>query len=352
MRTQPLAQTRAVPARHGEARACHPAPRVLTQPRALSPSGVPRARASALAPHAPRSESRKRECRRTHSLDVSFLKRSTPACPVVVRDTQRGRGRLCPHAWPAQHVMQRRSWDCGLACSLMALRGAGYCPDFAFPALPDLEAAVGTSSVWTIDLAFLLRDQGVRPRMFTVTVGVDPSYDRLPFYSTLPHDHDRVSARFRDAAALGVSVEKVRATQLHALMARSWCAWRLTHSLAALAVVAGAAGPHCGRRLLGHCARGCPPPAHLELPLVPCARRQQLHWSLHPALRLLPRRVCVPRPSACGAGWRCGRRPRARLRRVWASDADVPAVWRPQRCAPSLWRHWMRRGAALGRTRT
>lgn len=62
--------------------------------------------------------------------------------------------------------------DCGLACVLMVLRalGATQCD------LPTMRLLCQTTSVWTIDLAHLLRRFGVEVTFCTVTLGANPDF--------------------------------------------------------------------------------------------------------------------------------------------------------------------------------
>ena len=57
----------------------------------------------------------------------------------------------------APHVSQCSNWDCGVACVQMVLRGLSREGERS-----SLLAALGTRSVWTIDLAMLLHRFGVR----------------------------------------------------------------------------------------------------------------------------------------------------------------------------------------------
>ena len=62
--------------------------------------------------------------------------------------------------------------DCGLACVLMVLRalGATQCD------LLTMRLLCQTTSVWTIDLAHLLRRFGVEVTFCTVTLGANPDF--------------------------------------------------------------------------------------------------------------------------------------------------------------------------------
>ncbi|KAI4988762.1 hypothetical protein ZWY2020_036079 [Hordeum vulgare] len=76
------------------------------------------------------------------------------------------------------HVQQAFTWDCGLACVLMVLRTLGLdcCHGIA-----ELELC-RTTSVWTVDLAYLLHKFSVNFSFFTVTIGANPQYSGETFY--------------------------------------------------------------------------------------------------------------------------------------------------------------------------
>ena len=52
------------------------------------------------------------------------------------------------------HVRQSFNWDCGLACTEMALRALGVPASQC--SLAKLRQRVPSSSIWTVDLAFVL----------------------------------------------------------------------------------------------------------------------------------------------------------------------------------------------------
>ncbi|XP_058014264.1 protein GUCD1 isoform X3 [Ahaetulla prasina] len=71
-------------------------------------------------------------------------------------------------------LQQLYHWDCGLACSRMALRYLNLLNDEDFQrAVRDLQL---TKSIWTIDLAYLMRHFGVNHLFCTQTLGVDKGY--------------------------------------------------------------------------------------------------------------------------------------------------------------------------------
>ena len=64
------------------------------------------------------------------------------------------------------------------------------------------------TSVWTVDLAYVLHHFGVRFRFLTTTVGVDPAYQAEPFYKpTLDADSLRVNDLFAKAKDHNVAIE-------------------------------------------------------------------------------------------------------------------------------------------------
>ena len=77
--------------------------------------------------------------------------------------------------------------------------------------LPGLRAAVGTRSIWTIDLAHLLASCGCPPTLLTVTLGANPSYATERFYAAeMEADAVRVAGLFqvRGRAWAAGSVER------------------------------------------------------------------------------------------------------------------------------------------------
>lgn len=85
--------------------------------------------------------------------------------------------------------------------------------------LSALHALAATRSVWTIDLAVLLRRFGVAVTLVTLTPGVHPGYARHAFYAgQLEEDASRVERLFGQASGLGVRVvtRSLSAPQLRA----------------------------------------------------------------------------------------------------------------------------------------
>ncbi|XP_060050036.1 protein GUCD1 isoform X2 [Erinaceus europaeus] len=108
---------------------------------------------------------------------------------------------------PVPIIQQLYHWDCGLACSRMVLRYLGQLDDCEFEsALQELRL---TRSIWTIDLAYLMRHFGVRHRFCTQTLGVDKGYKNQSFYRKhFDTEETRVNQLFAQAKACKVLVEK------------------------------------------------------------------------------------------------------------------------------------------------
>ncbi|KAK3246418.1 hypothetical protein CYMTET_44044 [Cymbomonas tetramitiformis] len=121
------------------------------------------------------------------------------------------------HSWSTQAVQSRRSyvvnvphvrqsynWDCGLACVLMVLRSLGVmkCD------LRCLRSLCPTTSIWTVDLAHLLRKFGVEVHFTTITVGANPDFASESFYrENMEEDGLRVERLFREADSIGISIQ-------------------------------------------------------------------------------------------------------------------------------------------------
>ncbi|KAB5544318.1 hypothetical protein DKX38_012430 [Salix brachista] len=110
----------------------------------------------------------------------------------------------CSHFVQVPHIKQLHSWDCGLACVLMALNAIGI-NNCSIQGLADLCC---TSSIWTVDLAYLLQKYSVSFSFFTVTLGANPNYSVETFYKEqLPTDLVRVDMLFQKARGEGISIQ-------------------------------------------------------------------------------------------------------------------------------------------------
>ncbi|KAE8732878.1 C22orf13, putative isoform 2 [Hibiscus syriacus] len=100
-------------------------------------------------------------------------------------------------------VNQLFSWDCGLACVSMALTTVGV-DDCGIENLAELCC---TTSIWTVDLAYLLQRFSVRFFYYTVTFGANPNYSDETYYKEqLPTDLVRVDSLFKKAVEAGIDI--------------------------------------------------------------------------------------------------------------------------------------------------
>jgi hypothetical protein len=110
---------------------------------------------------------------------------------------------IADHCHVIDHVRQSFNWDCGLACTEAVLRTRDL-----HTTVHDLRLLCKTESVWSIDVAYLLRFHfGVDLTYFTVAVGVRPELRKEEFYrKQLPMDTTRVTSLFENAERNGVKV--------------------------------------------------------------------------------------------------------------------------------------------------
>ncbi|XP_042465322.1 guanylyl cyclase 1-like isoform X1 [Zingiber officinale] len=102
------------------------------------------------------------------------------------------------------HMRQRFDWDCGLACVLMVLRTVGL-EQFD---IRDLEKICDTTSIWTVDLAYLLHKFSVKFSFLTVTLGANPEYSAESYYrEQLQDDIERVNGLFEKALEAGINIQ-------------------------------------------------------------------------------------------------------------------------------------------------
>ncbi|XVE69314.1 hypothetical protein DITRI_Ditri09bG0142400 [Diplodiscus trichospermus] len=108
------------------------------------------------------------------------------------------------HFVQVPHINQLFSWDCGLACVLMALTTVGI-DDCNIQNLAELCC---TTSIWTVDLAFLLQKFCIMFSYYTVTFGANPNYSGETYYKEqLPNDLVRVDMLFQKAVEAGMNIQ-------------------------------------------------------------------------------------------------------------------------------------------------
>jgi hypothetical protein len=106
------------------------------------------------------------------------------------------------------HVVQKFDWDCGIACIQMILLQLGQILDASalFGELPILGVP---ESVWTIDLANILRHFKIDCVYYTVTCGVDPGYQDETYYrDDFKAEQSRVNTLFEKATEMGIKIVK------------------------------------------------------------------------------------------------------------------------------------------------
>ncbi|KAH1030555.1 hypothetical protein J1N35_042729 [Gossypium stocksii] len=107
------------------------------------------------------------------------------------------------HFVQVPHINQLFYWDCGLACVLMALSTVGI-DGYSIQNLAELCC---TTSIWTVDLAYLLQKFSVRFSFYTVTFGANPNYSGETYYKEhLPSDLVRVDKLFQKAVEAGINI--------------------------------------------------------------------------------------------------------------------------------------------------
>ncbi|XP_022093278.1 protein GUCD1-like isoform X2 [Acanthaster planci] len=112
------------------------------------------------------------------------------------------------------HIYQMEDWDCGLACSRMILKFIHPETDDESPKFDEICKKLGFGeSIWTIDLAHLMVQFNVKHQLYTITLGVDPTYQEVDYYinvmkSEFVSEQQRVNNLFASAARRGIQVEK------------------------------------------------------------------------------------------------------------------------------------------------
>jgi len=106
--------------------------------------------------------------------------------------------------WDEIWESQAADWDCGLACCQMAINYQSIVGGGGREG-PSGTLRIDTSNfnsypLWTIDLCAVLRDFGVKHRMYTLCAGIGPHHYEMDWYETnLEEDAKRVEALFRQA---------------------------------------------------------------------------------------------------------------------------------------------------------
>jgi Guanylylate cyclase len=127
------------------------------------------------------------------------------------------------------HVKQSELWDCGIACLQMIM--AWIRPDRITTIRQSMLLAVGTESIWSIDLIYLLatmlHEDEASFLLCSKTLGVDARHGALRYYQkAFSEDEVRLSQRFQEAARLHwpvLCLQHISMTQVLRLISRSDC---------------------------------------------------------------------------------------------------------------------------------
>ncbi|CAO3597212.1 unnamed protein product [Absidia cylindrospora] len=103
------------------------------------------------------------------------------------------------------HIMQDTNWDCGLACVAMLLHGMNMPTS-----LEELNKQCEVESIWTIDLAFLLRKYIQDFTYYTSYIGSRKEYQNTRFYQErFDQDESRVNHLFSIAKTSSIHVVRM-----------------------------------------------------------------------------------------------------------------------------------------------
>ncbi|GAX83634.1 hypothetical protein CEUSTIGMA_g11058.t1 [Chlamydomonas eustigma] len=160
--------------------------------------------------------SQQSQIRPLHDADMIELKGSETSTSYghEVRDTGRCAS-VVPRTVP--HCKQHFSWDCGLACVFMVVKAFNAAALQSTPQVSDphesdydkLRELCPTTSIWTVDLAHLLRRLGLEVCFLTKTLGPNPAYANEGFYMEhLQEDELRVSQLFSEANTAGIALHQ------------------------------------------------------------------------------------------------------------------------------------------------
>lgn len=106
---------------------------------------------------------------------------------------------------PIPHILQDTNWDCGLACVAMTLKGLGFSCQ-----LEDMSRQCPVNCVWTIDLAFLLRNYVQDFTYYTSYFGSRKEYQDQKFYQdNFSEDEKRVNRLFAIAKSRSVHIVRM-----------------------------------------------------------------------------------------------------------------------------------------------
>lgn len=113
------------------------------------------------------------------------------------------------------HVLQKYSWDCGIAAVEMALRWATQ-SDGAPAAWEEIFDQIGSKRIWSIQLvqSLLHLNDRMHVAFATTSFGVDPGLGDLSFYrDAIVKDGDKISRLFAELHAVAESSKRLALLQ-------------------------------------------------------------------------------------------------------------------------------------------
>lgn len=127
----------------------------------------------------------------------------------------------------AIHVRQRYNWDCGLACTEMAMKcvNASNLSAIQVDSSPMVPITHG-EPLWTIELYIGMRERGLNAEMSTSVKGVNTEHINLDFYKQAVGTNNdtiaRINTKFHDVEKIGWRVsDAVPTDALPAMFAHS-----------------------------------------------------------------------------------------------------------------------------------
>lgn len=115
---------------------------------------------------------------------------------------------------------QKYHWDCGIACAQMVLSYVLPKESLNEEDFDEMRRRLMIGhSIWTIDLAHMMHHLGVKHHFFTITLGVDPRYSAVDFYTKrreaeiFTEEEKRINELFSRASEVGIKVEKRSVTK-------------------------------------------------------------------------------------------------------------------------------------------
>ncbi|PHZ07376.1 uncharacterized protein RHIMIDRAFT_274952 [Rhizopus microsporus ATCC 52813] len=106
---------------------------------------------------------------------------------------------------PIPHIQQASNWDCGLACVAMILQGLGFNCN-----IEEIARQCSVNSVWTIDLAFILKNYVQDFTYYTSYLGSRKEYQEQKFYQEdFNQDEKRINKLFAIAKSCSVHVVRM-----------------------------------------------------------------------------------------------------------------------------------------------